>query len=230
MWLNNTSYGKSNEQRRECRSTISVLRTSLFMATLPAWIWTWGRKNVPTPASGRGPISETWTSPRRPGRLAPGERREYHRTTPDMPQEVTMDDHLSWDELYPFMEEVKALARGLLRHEHHASLQTTALVLSALRRQRHADQDWQTVTWANRQYFFGALYRAMDTGAPRSRPGAGPPPRDPGPPRGPPGRRSAARHGPGAGAGGGAPRRAGRAQAAAAPVGRSHCSIGSTAG
>jgi hypothetical protein len=73
-----------------------------------------------------------------------------------------MDDHLSWDELYPLLEEVKALARGLLRHERHASLQTTALVLSALRRQRHADQDWQTVTWANRQYFFGALYRAME--------------------------------------------------------------------
>jgi RNA polymerase sigma factor (sigma-70 family) len=72
-----------------------------------------------------------------------------------------MEDHLSWDALYPFLDEVKALARGLLRHEHHASLQTTALVLSALRRQRHADQDWQTVTWANRQYFFGALYRAM---------------------------------------------------------------------
>jgi RNA polymerase sigma factor (sigma-70 family) len=53
------------------------------------------------------------------------------------------------------------LARGLLRHEHHASLQTTALVLSALRRQRHADQDWSHVTWVNRQYLFGALYRAM---------------------------------------------------------------------
>jgi RNA polymerase sigma-70 factor (ECF subfamily) len=72
-----------------------------------------------------------------------------------------MEDRLSWDELYPLLEEVKALARGLLRHERHASLQTTALVLSALRRQRSADQDWQTVTWANRQYFFGALYRAM---------------------------------------------------------------------
>ena len=60
------------------------------------------------------------------------------------------------------MEEVKALARGLLRRERQASLQTTALVLSALRRQRPADQDWQHVTWANRQYFFGALYRAME--------------------------------------------------------------------
>src|SRR5215813_10273563 len=77
------------------------------------------------------------------------------------PEEGPMDDHLSWDELYPFLEEGKALAHGLLRHERHASLQTTALVLSALRRQRPADQDWQTVTWANRQYFFGALYRAM---------------------------------------------------------------------
>ena len=72
-----------------------------------------------------------------------------------------MEERLSWDELHPFLEEGKALARGLLRHERHASLQTTALVLSALRRQRPVDQDWQTVTWANRQYFFGALYRAM---------------------------------------------------------------------
>jgi RNA polymerase sigma factor (TIGR02999 family) len=72
-----------------------------------------------------------------------------------------MDGHLSWDELYPLMEEVKALARGLLRRERQASLWTTALVLSALRRQRPADQDWSHVTWANRQYFFGALYRAM---------------------------------------------------------------------
>jgi DNA-directed RNA polymerase specialized sigma24 family protein len=72
-----------------------------------------------------------------------------------------MADGLSWDEISPLMDEVKALARGLLRHERHASLQTTALVLSALRRQRAADQDWSHVTWANRQYFFGALYRAM---------------------------------------------------------------------
>jgi RNA polymerase sigma factor (sigma-70 family) len=73
-----------------------------------------------------------------------------------------MADRLSWDDIYLLMDEVKALARGLLRHERHASLQTTALVLSALRRQRSADQDWSHVTWANRQYFFGALYRAME--------------------------------------------------------------------
>jgi RNA polymerase sigma-70 factor, ECF subfamily len=72
-----------------------------------------------------------------------------------------MEDPLSWDEIAPFMDEVKAMARGLLRHERQASLQTTALVLTALRRQRLADQDWSTVTWANRQYFFGAMYQAM---------------------------------------------------------------------
>jgi RNA polymerase sigma factor (sigma-70 family) len=72
-----------------------------------------------------------------------------------------MEDRLSWDELFPLMAEVKVLARGLLRKEHQASLQTTALVLTALRRQRLADQDWQSVTWPNRQYFFGAMYRAM---------------------------------------------------------------------
>jgi RNA polymerase sigma factor (TIGR02999 family) len=73
-----------------------------------------------------------------------------------------MEDRLSWDELFPFMEEVRAMARGLLRREHQASLQTTALVLTALRRQRLADQDWSHVTWQDRRYFFGAMYRAME--------------------------------------------------------------------
>jgi RNA polymerase sigma factor (TIGR02999 family) len=73
-----------------------------------------------------------------------------------------MEDSLSWEDVYPLMEEVKAMARGLLRQERHAeSVQTTALVLTALRRQRHADQAWVTVTWQNRDYFFGAMYQAM---------------------------------------------------------------------
>jgi RNA polymerase sigma factor (sigma-70 family) len=72
-----------------------------------------------------------------------------------------MDDHLSWDDVVLLLDDVKAMARGVLRREYGASLQTTALVLSALRRQRYADQDWEHVTWPNRQYFFGALYRAM---------------------------------------------------------------------
>jgi DNA-directed RNA polymerase specialized sigma24 family protein len=72
-----------------------------------------------------------------------------------------MEDRLSWDEVPLLLDEVKAMARGLLRHEHQGSLQTTALVLTALRRQRRADQDWQQVTWPTRQYFFGAMYQAM---------------------------------------------------------------------
>src|SRR5262245_26198318 len=72
-----------------------------------------------------------------------------------------MTDSLSWDDIGLLLDEVKAMARGLLRHERQGSLQTTALVVSALRRQRLADQDWGCVTWANRQYFFAALYRAM---------------------------------------------------------------------
>ena len=72
-----------------------------------------------------------------------------------------MEDRLQWDDVYLLLDEVKAMARGVLRRERQASLQTTALVLSALRRQRLADQDWSQVTWPNRQYFFGAMYRAM---------------------------------------------------------------------
>lgn len=72
-----------------------------------------------------------------------------------------MVDRLSWDDVFPFIDEVKAMARGLLRLERQASLQTTALVLSALERLRYADQEWHSVTWVTRQYFFGALYRAM---------------------------------------------------------------------
>jgi DNA-directed RNA polymerase specialized sigma24 family protein len=72
-----------------------------------------------------------------------------------------MEECLTWEDVSQLMEDIKAMARGLLRRERHASLRTTALVLTALRRQRHADQDWGQVTWANRQYFFGAVYRAM---------------------------------------------------------------------
>jgi RNA polymerase sigma-70 factor, ECF subfamily len=72
-----------------------------------------------------------------------------------------MEEGLRWDDVVLLIDEVKAMARGLLRAERQASLQTTALVLTALRRQRYADQAWEQVTWPNRHYFFAALYRAM---------------------------------------------------------------------
>jgi DNA-directed RNA polymerase specialized sigma24 family protein len=74
-----------------------------------------------------------------------------------------MDTVLTWEELYQFMADVRAMAQGLLRYEGHAeSLQTTALVLTALRRQKRADQDWRQVTWADREHFLAVMYRAMD--------------------------------------------------------------------
>ena len=70
---------------------------------------------------------------------------------------------ISWENLHDFMDEVRATARGLLRRERHAySLQTTALVLTALRRQKLAQQNWDEVSWESREQFLAAMYRAMD--------------------------------------------------------------------
>ena len=56
-----------------------------------------------------------------------------------------MEAPLSWEDVSRLLDEAKGMARGLLRHERQGSLQTTALVVSALRRQRLADQDWSQV-------------------------------------------------------------------------------------
>jgi DNA-directed RNA polymerase specialized sigma24 family protein len=73
-----------------------------------------------------------------------------------------MESPLSYDDLWKFQAEMKALAHALLRIEHNAvSLQTTALLVTALQRLRRANDDWRTVTWPNRAYFFGALRQAM---------------------------------------------------------------------
>lgn len=71
------------------------------------------------------------------------------------------EDPIVWDDLSGLFEECRAMAHGLLLREQGASIQSTALVLTALRRQRRTDQNWQEVQWANRKYFFGAIYKAM---------------------------------------------------------------------
>ncbi len=54
------------------------------------------------------------------------------------------------------------MARGLLANRGDAySVRPTALVISALRRNKRSDQSWEELTWKNRQYMFGALYKAM---------------------------------------------------------------------
>jgi RNA polymerase sigma factor (sigma-70 family) len=74
-----------------------------------------------------------------------------------------MEPTISWNDLHSLMSEVRAIARRLLRFEAHAqSLQTTGLVLTGLRRQKVADQDWGEVTWQNRERFLAAMYGAMD--------------------------------------------------------------------
>lgn len=74
-----------------------------------------------------------------------------------------MQEEITWEQLPQFMMDIRAMAHGLLAHEgRDQSLQTTALVLTALRRQRLATQEWSAVTWQNRRYLFGALYLAMD--------------------------------------------------------------------
>jgi hypothetical protein len=74
----------------------------------------------------------------------------YHRVARGAEKEGAMEEHISWDDVYRFMEELKALARRLLMMERNASLQTTGLVNTALRRLHRKDQDWDTMTWANR--------------------------------------------------------------------------------
>lgn len=70
---------------------------------------------------------------------------------------------VTWQNVYCLMGEVRAMAQGLLRCEQNAdSLQPTALLLSAFRRQKLAAQDWSEVSWVNREQFLAAMYRAMD--------------------------------------------------------------------
>jgi DNA-directed RNA polymerase specialized sigma24 family protein len=74
-----------------------------------------------------------------------------------------MEPVLTWLDVRDLMTDVRAVARRLLRFEVHAqSLQTTGLVLTGLRRQRLANQDWNEVTWQNREHFLAAMYGAMD--------------------------------------------------------------------
>lgn len=73
-----------------------------------------------------------------------------------------MDEELTWDDVPQFMDELRAAARCLLAGERSAqTLTPTGLVLTALRRQKLKDQDFEEVTWANQAYFFGAMHRAM---------------------------------------------------------------------
>lgn len=73
-----------------------------------------------------------------------------------------MEPPLRYDDLWQFQAEMQAMAHALLRLESQAvSIQTTALLVTALQRLHRSDHDWSTVTWPTRAYFFGALRQAM---------------------------------------------------------------------
>jgi hypothetical protein len=83
-------------------------------------------------------------------------------------KEKAMEEPLTWGQLHALMDELRAMARALLALERNAqSLQPTGLVLTALRRQvpggtsDEAEINWDEITWPNRKFFFGAMYKAM---------------------------------------------------------------------
>ena len=73
-----------------------------------------------------------------------------------------MSEKFEWKDVYDAMADLRAMADKLLADESNArSLQPTALVLTALRRQKPEGLDWSDVSWETREYFFGAMRQAM---------------------------------------------------------------------
>lgn len=75
---------------------------------------------------------------------------------PDRDQSIHLDD------LSNLVGELRALARGLLNCESgNHSLTPTALAMTALRRAKRVDVEWEDVRWENRAHFFSAVRQAM---------------------------------------------------------------------
>ncbi len=73
-----------------------------------------------------------------------------------------MPGTFGWEDVYAAMADLRAMADRLLANESDArSLQPTALVLTALRRQKLEGRDWSEVSWETRRHFFGAMQLAM---------------------------------------------------------------------
>jgi DNA-directed RNA polymerase specialized sigma24 family protein len=66
------------------------------------------------------------------------------------------------DDLRNLLGELRMMARQLLYCESHRhSFTPTALAMTALRRSKLQEQEWQDVRWENRAHFFSALSNAM---------------------------------------------------------------------
>ena len=66
------------------------------------------------------------------------------------------------EDLRNLVGELRMMARQLLSTESQAhSFTPTALAMTALRRMKLKEQDWEDVRWENRAHFFAALIKAM---------------------------------------------------------------------
>lgn len=69
---------------------------------------------------------------------------------------------ITFDDLQNLIGELRSIARQLLSAERSAhSVTPTGLAMTALRRAKLRDQEWEEVRWENRAHFFSALIRAM---------------------------------------------------------------------
>ena len=72
------------------------------------------------------------------------------------------NDVITVKDLDNLIGELRSMARRLLRSESNPqSLTPTALALSALRRAKSPDADWDDLRWENRKHFFGVLTMTM---------------------------------------------------------------------
>src|SRR5689334_5292995 len=74
----------------------------------------------------------------------------------------TLVECIGVDDLRNLVGELRMMARQLLTCESHKhSFTPTALAMTALRRAKLHDQEWQEVRWKNRAHFFSSLATAM---------------------------------------------------------------------
>jgi RNA polymerase sigma factor (TIGR02999 family) len=79
-----------------------------------------------------------------------------------MDSESDSGQPISIKDLQNLLGELRMLARRLLATESRAdSFTPTLLAMTALRRVKLKEQDWDDVRWENRAHFFDALTRAM---------------------------------------------------------------------
>jgi RNA polymerase sigma factor (TIGR02999 family) len=77
-------------------------------------------------------------------------------------KEREMEEQVTWDDVPQLMDEIRARARSVLKGDPHASLQTTEVMTSAVRRLKLTmGEKGGQATWENRDHFLATLYDVM---------------------------------------------------------------------